>query len=56
MFDAYGTQGLEIFTWVVAALIGIIGGLVTTHILSVKQEEAEEEMDEEPSDDEKMVV
>jgi len=56
MFDAYGTEGLEIFTWVVAGLIGIIGGLVTTHILSVKQEDAEYEMDEELSDDEKMVV
>jgi nucleoside permease NupC len=57
MFEAYGTQGLEVFTWVVAAIIGIVGALVTTHVLSVTQEESEEEEEEEETaDDKKMSV
>jgi hypothetical protein len=56
MFDAYGTGGLEIFTWVVAGLIGTIAALVFTHTLKVVQQDKEEEMEEEPDDDEKMIV
>ncbi len=59
MFEAYGTDGLEIFTWVVAGLVGLIGGLVTTHLLSVKQEEEEEQedaRDEETSGEKKTMV
>lgn len=59
MFEAYGTQGLEVFTWVVAGIIGIVGALVTTHVLSVTQEESkeeEEEEEEETADDKKMSV
>jgi len=56
MFDAYGTEGLEIFTWVVACLIGVIGGIVVTHVLSVSQDDKEYELGEELSDDEKMII
>lgn len=41
-FDAHGTQGLEVFIWIVAGLVGIGAGLVFTHFLNTKQEEKEE--------------
>ncbi len=42
LFNAFGTEGLEIFTWIVAGLIGIGAGVIFGHILSVKEEEKEE--------------
>jgi len=50
MFEAYGTDGLEVFTWVVAGLVGTIAALVTTHVLKVTKEESQEE---EATDEEK---
>lgn len=42
-FDAYGTEGLELFTWIVAGLVGIAAGLGFAHFLKVNQEDKEEE-------------
>lgn len=39
MFDANGTEGLELFTWIVAALIGLVVALALTHALTVTKEE-----------------
>lgn len=43
MFDANGTEGLELFTWVVGGLIGIIAALTFTHFLAVQKEDTEVE-------------
>ncbi len=49
MFDAFGTEGLNLFTWIVAGLLGIVTALITTHALGVfnvvgkEDEEADEE-------------
>ncbi len=52
MFDANGTEGLELFTWVVGFIIAIAGALVLTHARSVSKEdhglEGVEEADEQP--------
>ena len=42
-FDANGTEGLEAFTWIVAALIGIVAAITFTHFLSVNEEEKKDE-------------
>ncbi|MFP4091820.1 MAG: hypothetical protein ACLFUB_19650 [Cyclobacteriaceae bacterium] len=55
MFEAHGTDGLEIFTWVVAGLIGLVAALVLTHNLLVFQKDKEDELGEELSDDEKLI-
>ena len=48
MFDANGTEGLELFTWIVGGIIGIVAALTFTHFLSVlKSDEEEVEMIEE---------
>lgn len=39
MFDANGTEGLELFTWIVACLIGLVAALVLTHTLTVTRED-----------------
>ena len=44
MFDANGTEGLELFTWVVGGLIGLIAAITFTHFLSVNEEDKEEEV------------
>ena len=41
MFDANGTEGLELFTWIVGGLLGIIAALTFTHFLSVQEEDKE---------------
>ena len=41
MFDANGTDGLELFTWVVGGLIGLIAALGFTHFLLVQKEDTE---------------
>ncbi len=44
IFQAYGTEGLDLFVWVVAGLIGIVAALGFAHFLRVnKAEETEEE-------------
>lgn len=45
MFDAHGTEGLELFTWIVGGLVGLIAALTFTHFLSVNKED--QEVDEE---------
>ncbi|WKN42489.1 hypothetical protein [Tunicatimonas pelagia] len=50
MFDANGTEGLELFTWIVGGLIGFIAALTFTHFLAVQKED--EEISEEPSETE----
>lgn len=48
MFDANGTEGLELFTWIVACLIGLVAALVLTHTLTVtKEDSAAEEVENE---------
>jgi len=42
MFDANGTDGLELFTWVVGGLIGVIAALTFTHFLAVQKEDEED--------------
>ena len=42
-FDAYGTEGLELFTWIVAGLAGIGAGLIFAHFLKVNEKDKEEE-------------
>ena len=42
-FDAYGTEGLELFTWIVAGLVGISAGLIFAHFLKVSEKDKEEE-------------
>jgi len=49
MFDANGTEGLELFTWVVGGLIGLIAALSLTHFLLVQKEDTEIE-DVEPTE------
>lgn len=46
MFDANGTEGLELFTWIVAALVGLVAALVFTHVLTVIKEEGGKEGEE----------
>lgn len=41
-FNTHGTEGLELFTWIVAGLIGIVAGLIFAHLLKVKEEDKEE--------------
>lgn len=47
MFDANGTEGLELFTWIVAMLIGLVAALTFTHALTVTREESDIEEGEE---------
>lgn len=44
MFDANGTEGLELFTWIVAALIGLVAAIALGHFLLVNEEEREDVM------------
>ena len=41
MFDANGTEGLELFTWIVGGLLGIVAALTFTHFLAVQKEDEE---------------
>jgi hypothetical protein len=41
-FNAHGTEGLELFTWIVAGLVGIGAGVVFAHFLKTKEDEKEE--------------
>ncbi|MEM6842115.1 MAG: hypothetical protein AAF944_10950 [Bacteroidota bacterium] len=41
MFDANGTEGLELFTWIVGGLLGIAAALTFTHFLAVQKEDSE---------------
>ncbi|MGB3588594.1 MAG: hypothetical protein WBA23_18750 [Tunicatimonas sp.] len=41
MFDANGTEGLELFTWIVGGLIGLLAALTFTHFLAVQKEDEE---------------
>ncbi len=41
MFDANGTEGLELFTWIVGGLIGFLAALTFTHFLAVQKEDEE---------------
>lgn len=46
MFEANGTEGLELFTWIVAGLGGLVVALILTNFLIVKKEEdANEEIE-----------
>lgn len=42
MFGANGTEGLELFTWIVAGGIGSIAALGLAHFLLVHDEDQEE--------------
>ena len=44
MFDFYanGTEGLELFTWVVAGLVGLVAAITFTHFLAVNEEERDD--------------
>ena len=42
MFDANGTEGLELFTWIVAGLIGLVVAVGFGHFLLVNEEERED--------------
>ncbi|MGB3850780.1 MAG: hypothetical protein WA958_12495 [Tunicatimonas sp.] len=44
MFDANGTEGLELFTWIVAALAGTIAAITFGHFLLVNDEDREDVM------------
>ncbi|MEQ9439988.1 MAG: hypothetical protein RIG62_13115 [Cyclobacteriaceae bacterium] len=55
MFDANGTEGLELFTWIVGGLVGFIVALTVTHFLSLQKEDEEAE-EEVHHDNEKTVV
>ncbi len=46
MFDANGTEGLELFTWIVGALLGLVAALTFTHFMTVKKEDDEEDVEE----------
>ena len=48
MFDANGTEGLELFTWMVAGLIGLVAAVGFGHFLLVNEEDREDVM---PLDD-----
>jgi hypothetical protein len=41
-FDAYGTTGLEVFTWVVAVLAAVGAGVSFNHFLKVNETDKEE--------------
>lgn len=41
-FDANGTEGLELFTWIVAGLLGLIVAITFTHFLSVNEEDKDD--------------
>ena len=43
MFEAFGTEGLELFTWIVAGLLGLVAALITNHVLTVIREDKEED-------------
>lgn len=43
MFDANGTEGLELFTWVVGFLLALVGALTLTHARSVSKEDNSKE-------------
>ena len=49
-FDANGTEGLELFTWIVGALIGLVAAITFTHFLSVNEEDQVEGSDPAPLD------
>ena len=49
-FDANGTEGLELFTWIVAALIGNVAAIAFTHFLSVNEEDRAEGAEPAPLD------
>lgn len=51
MFDANGTEGLELFTWIVAMLIGLVAALTFTHALTVTREESHIEEGEEAQEE-----
>ena len=42
-FNTHGTEGLELFSWIVAALVGIGAGVVFGHFLMVKEKDKKEE-------------
>ena len=44
MFDANGTEGLELFTWIVAGLIGVAAAITFGHFLLVNEEDREDAM------------
>ncbi len=46
MFDANGTEGLELFTWIVAGLLALVAALVLTHVLTVTHSEGGEGVEE----------
>ena len=56
MFDANGTEGLELFTWIVGGLVGFIAALTVTHFLSVSEEDKEVEEDVHHDNDTTTVV
>ncbi|WKN29978.1 hypothetical protein PZB74_13490 [Porifericola rhodea] len=43
MFNAFGTEGLELFTWIVAGLLGTVAALVASHVMTVVKEDNDEE-------------
>ena len=55
MFDANGTEGLELFTWIVGGLVGLIAALTFAHFLSVQKEDKDVE-EEVHHDHDKTVV
>lgn len=42
-FDANGTEGLELFTWIASFLVALVGALVLTHARTVSKEDHTEE-------------
>ncbi|MDF9798321.1 hypothetical protein OKW21_003584 [Catalinimonas alkaloidigena] len=55
MFDSFGTEGLSLFTWIVAGLLGLVVALVTSHVMTVMQEDKEIEEHENTEDNTKKV-
>lgn len=50
MFDSFGTEGLSLFTWIVAGLLGLVAALVTSHVMTVMKEDSDVEEHEETKD------
>lgn len=46
MFESFGTEGLSLFTTIVAALIGLVTALIATNVITVFKEDKEEETED----------
>ena len=46
MFNAFGTEGLELFTWIVAFLVAFGAALSAGHLIKVMREDQAESEEE----------